>query len=545
MSNTSAFQSSEPVGSFALVLHSHLPWLAHHGSWPVGEEWLYQSWASSYLPVMDVLGRLASEGRQHLVTLGVTPILAAQLDDAHCLREFETWLGFWSQRADQLASSPDSDLADLGQHEAQLARERTELFRRDWSAGGSPVLRALLDCEAIELLSGPAAHPFQPLLDDSTAAYSLAVGRDDTTLRLGTTPGGIWAPECGYRPGLEHVYQDGGVTHFMVDGPTLRHVQRSTADAWTVGDTDVVAFGRDLDVTYRVWSPRKGYPGGRHYRDFHTFDHDSGIRHARVTSTATPSEHKAIYEPRAASAAVAADARDFVSLVRNRLLDLRSQRDGRPGLVVAGYDTELFGHWWHEGPQWLELVLRQLPEAGVKVTTLNQAIEHGAVAGVVRPANSSWGSGKDWSVWNGPAVTNMVDDNDALVRRWRKIVDNPSRTAATRATATRTTATRDRVLDQLARNALLALSSDWAFMVTKDSASGYAQDRHRQHHSDFNRLAGAYEAARDGGGDRNQLALEIATEQRATDGPFGHLDGRLLSRFDGARTSASHRLGAG
>jgi 1,4-alpha-glucan branching enzyme len=510
---------SEPVGSFALVLHSHLPWLAHHGSWPVGEEWLYQSWASSYLPVMDVFSRLAAQGRRNLVTLGVTPILAAQLDDPYCVREFGTWLGFWSQRADQLARSDDRELAELGQHEALLARERTDVFERHWQAGGSAVLRPLVDSGAIELLSGPAAHPFQPLLDDKTAEFSLSVGRDDTELRLGSRPGGIWAPECGYRAGLEDVYQSAGVTHFMVDGPTLLHVDRSTADAWTVHDSDVVAFGRDLEVTYRVWSPRKGYPGGPWYRDFHTFNHDSGIRHARVTSSTTASEEKAIYQPEAASAAVVADARDFVELVRSRLLSHRRDRDGTPGLVVAGYDTELFGHWWHEGPQWLELVLRQLPRAGVTVTTLSQAMSDGAVAGVARPSNSSWGSGKDWSVWAGPAVDDIVSDNEDLMRRWRKIVDAAPSSASTR----------DPVLDQIGRDAILALSSDWAFMVTKDSAANYARGRHDGHHHDFNRLASAFEAALGGDAQARSIAIDLAANQHRADGPFGHLDGRFLA----------------
>ena len=52
---------TEP-GMFALVLHSHLPWLANHGRWPVGEEWIYQSWAASYIPLAAALRRLADEG---------------------------------------------------------------------------------------------------------------------------------------------------------------------------------------------------------------------------------------------------------------------------------------------------------------------------------------------------------------------------------------------------------------------------------------------------------------------------------------------------
>lgn len=510
-----------PIGDFALVLHSHLPWLAHHGSWPVGEEWLYQSWSSSYLPVFDVLNRLASEGRTDLVTLGVTPVLAAQLDDSYCLAQFETWMGFWIERANQLANHTDPSSRSVGQHEALVARDRLLTYHRDWSAGGSAVIRKLVDSGAIEFLGGPAAHPFQPLLDDAVAPFSLDVGLADSQLRIGRRPAGIWAPECGYRPGLEDVYSDAGVSHFMVDGPTMLHVGRSTADAWSVGNSNVIAFGRDLDVTYRVWSPRKGYPGGPWYRDFYTFEYDSGIRPARVTSTRTPNDQKATYDPSAAAAAVEADALDFVKVVRERLLQLRSERDGRPGLVVAGYDTELFGHWWHEGPLWLERILRLLPEAGVTVTTLQGAIDRGAVAGSVQPQSSSWGSGKDWSVWEGAPVQDMVKDNDDLMRRWRKICDAAAHTPKAR--------TRNDALDQLARDALLALSSDWAFMVTKDSAADYARERHREHHRDFTRLSGAITAAVDGHPRGWQIADEVARKQRSANGPFGHLDGRLLS----------------
>ena len=513
--------TEEPIGSFALVLHSHLPWLAHHGSWPVGEEWLYQSWSSSYLPVVEVLQRLAAQGRTNLVTMGVTPVLAAQLDDPYCLSQFETWMGFWAERANQLASHPVEAKRVVGQYEAGLARHRIAAFQSDWATGGSSVIRRLADSGVVELLSGPATHPFQPLLDDEITNFALTVGRADTALRTGAMPTGIWAPECGYRPGLEDIYAANGVSHFMVDGPTLLHVGRSTADAWTVGDTDVVAFGRDLDVTYRVWSPRKGYPGGTWYRDFHTFEYESGIRPSRVTSVRTASEDKAPYDPPAAAAAALADAHDFVDVVRRRLGDLRAQRDGKPGLVVVGYDTELFGHWWHEGPLWLEYVLRLLPEAGVKVTTLQKAISDGAVAGNVLPHSSSWGSGKDWSVWSGAAVADMVADNDDLMRNWRKLIEDAS--------AAGLTSTRSEVFDQLARDALLALSSDWAFMVSKDSAAQYARERHQHHHRDFHRLASAVRGALNGRRANWAIATEVATDQRRTDGPFGHVDGRLLS----------------
>jgi 1,4-alpha-glucan branching enzyme len=259
-----------------------------------------------------------------------------------------------------------------------------------------------------------------------------------------------------------------------------------------------------------VWSPRKGYPGGRWYRDFHSLDHTSGFRPSRVTSTTTPAHEKAPYDPDRAREAVHADAVDFVEVVRRRLAAHAEAREGRPGLVVAAYDTELFGHWWHEGPQWLEAVLRMLPEAGVRVSTLAGAQDAGLVGGALELGAGSWGSGKDWRVWDGAAVADLVDDNAALRLRVGKLLGSA-------------TASRDAVRDQLLRTTLLALASDWAFMVSKDSAAGYARDRHVRHHAEAHRLADLVE--------RDDLvgARRYAARLRASDGPFGHLDARVLA----------------
>ena len=502
--------TDRPVGTFCLVLHTHLPWVAHHGAWPVGEEWLHQAWATSYLPVIDVLERLASEGRRDLLTLGLTPVLAAQLDDPYCRRELQTWLGFWQVRAEGLATQRDPAMRELGSREFIASQRALETLDGPWSGGMSPVLRPLVDSGVVELLGGPATHPFQPLLDQPWLRFALRTGLDDAALRLGSRPEGIWAPECGYRPGLEQDYADLGVRRFLVDGPTLQGAGGTTAEAVPVGDSDVLAFARDLDVTYRVWSPRKGYPGGRWYRDFHTFDHVSGFRPARVTGTTTPSHEKARYDPHRAAEAVAHDAADFVDVVRRRLVDLAEQREERPGLVVAAYDTELFGHWWHEGPQWLEAVLRALPEAGVRVTTLDGAVEAGHVGEARELGAGSWGSGKDWRVWDGEAVADLVDDNERLRDRVSKVL----------AVAT---PNRDPVRDQLVRSTLLALSSDWAFMVTKDSAAGYARDRHDRHHREARLLADLVE--RGDGAAAHALAMRLQRK----DHPFGHLDARLLA----------------
>ncbi|HEY9416142.1 MAG TPA: 1,4-alpha-glucan branching protein domain-containing protein, partial [Pseudonocardia sp.] len=378
----------------------------------------------------------------------------------------------------------------------------------------SPVLRPLVDDHVIELIGGPATHPFQPLLDPRVRAFTLRAGLADTEQRLGSRPAGIWAPECGYAPGMEDGYSAAGVHRFLVDGPALRG---DTAFARTVGDSDVVCFGRDLPVTYRVWSPRSGYPGGRFYRDFHTYDHPSGLKPARVTGRRVPGDRKKPYHPALASNAVRRDAADFVSVVRDRLTALAAEHD-RPALVVAAYDTELFGHWWFEGPEWLGEVLRALPQAGVRVSTLGGALEAGLLGRPVELPSSSWGSGKDWRVWDGELVAPLVDAGREVQDRLLGAVDDTVPHAG-----------RDRVLDGLARQALLALSSDWAFMVTKDSAADYAVTRARSHCSEVALLADLIESG------QHARAARTVADLDARDTLFGGLDARGLARSERSR----------
>jgi len=496
-------------GTFCLVLHSHLPWLPHHGSWPVGEEWLYQAWTHSYLPVVDLLRRFADEGRTDVLTLGVTPVLAAQLDDPYALLACHEWLGTWRLRAEhaaQLWRGRDPLLQSLAADEHRAATRALEQFESHWRHGFSPVLRPLVDDGVVELLGGPLAHPFQPLLDPRVRAFALREGLNDTALRIGQRPAGIWAPECGYAPGMEQDYAAAGVQRFLVDGPALHG---DTHGARPVGGSDVLCFGRDLEVTYRVWSPKAGYPGHASYRDFHTWEHEVGIKPSRVTGKHIEPHEKAPYDPELAGLAVRGHVKDFVDTVVQRLHELQAQH-GKPALVVAAYDTELFGHWWHEGPAWLEGVLRALPEAGVRVSTLRGAVDAGHVGSAVDLPASSWGSGKDWRVWDGEQVADLVQSNAELQRELLSTVDS------------RAGGMRDAVADQLVREAMLGLSSDWAFMVSKDSAADYARRRAAVHTDRFRALAGALTS-----GDAARAAA-VAHEFHVSDYPFGQLDARSL-----------------
>ncbi len=529
-SSTAAFsgqaRTAAVPGMFTLVLHTHLPWLAHHGRWPVGEEWLYQSWSAAYLPLLRVLRTLAAEGRHHLVTLGMTPVVTAQLDDPYCLTGMHHWLANWQLRALEAAtmrggtdtspaSAPEA-LRAFGIRELDEAGGALADFATLWRHGASPLLRELIDADTIELLGGPLAHPFQPLLNRRLREFALREGLDDARQRFAHTPAGIWAPECAYAPGMEIDYAAAGVTHFMVDGPSLHG---DTALGRPVAGSDVIAFGRDLNVSYRVWSPRSGYPGHAAYRDFHTYDHATGLKPARVTGHNVPSAEKAPYDPKRADSAVDAHVDDFVGVVRRRLIE-ETDRIGRPAHVVAAFDTELFGHWWYEGPVWLERVLRALPVAGVRVGTLADAMADGFVGDAVELPPSSWGSGKDWQVWAGEQVADLVRLNAEVVDSALSAVDKTLARSASPGSPT----ARDFVADQILRETLLTVSSDWPFMVSKDSAADYARYRAHLHAHATREIAGALASG------RREHAQRLADGWNRADGLFGSLDARRLPR---------------
>lgn len=515
---------------FTLVLHTHLPWLAHHGRWPVGEEWLYQSWAASYLPLFRVLRALADEDRGGLLTLGMTPVVNAQLDDPYCLDGMYHWLANWQLRAAEAASvrslprsksagypscSPEA-LRAFGIRECHEADQALQDFATLWRHGGSPLLRALIDAGTVELLGGPLAHPFQPLLAPRLREFALREGLADARLRLGPRPSGIWAPECAYAPGMENDYAAAGVSHFMVDGPSLHG---DTALGRPVGAGNVIAFGRDLQVSYRVWSPKSGYPGHAAYRDFHTYDHLTGLKPARVTGRNVASQDKAPYDPGRADRAVDIHVADFVEVVRSRL-HAESERIGRPAHVIAAFDTELFGHWWYEGPTWLARVLRALPEAGVQVGTLRDAMSAGFVGCAVELPPSSWGSGKDWQVWNGEQVADLVQLNAEVVDTALTTVDK----ALAQTASLDGPIPRDHVADQILRETLLTVSSDWPFMVSKDSAADYARYRAHLHAHATREIAGALASG------RRDSARRLAQGWNRADGLFGALDARRLPK---------------
>jgi 1,4-alpha-glucan branching enzyme len=372
------------VGIFSLVLHTHLPYVRKNGVWPSGEEFFHQAATDSYLPVLGVLERLAQDGFRNGLTVGLSPMIAHQMQDEHMLRELSWYLGVYELRALQQTTNYDgvftAEFKDLAAYFARFAREQAGRLDALPGGGMASAFDALARAGTIEILGGPATHPYMPLIrEPALARVQVSKGADEYKRLFSRPAQGMWLPECAYAPeaGIEGMLEQNGVGHVVVDGPTMLRSAGpgSTFTPRRIGASSVAACARNLDVTYRVWSPTGGYPTGKWYRDFYAYDIEVGFKNWRVTSIRKPIAEKRPYEPERAIAAARADAEDFAGLIA-KTLEEHEHETGREGLIVAAYDTELFGHWWFEGPVFLEHLYRTLRDVpGVRALSLAKALE--------------------------------------------------------------------------------------------------------------------------------------------------------------------------
>jgi 1,4-alpha-glucan branching enzyme len=424
------------VGDLAIVLHSHMPYVEGFGTYPFGEEWLFDAVARSHLPVLEVARD---------VTLTVTPVLADQLEAPGVMDRMRAFLREYRLRAAErdVASGP-AELRSAA--EAEGARYRWALDRLE-GLGGS-VLDAFGAAQRegrVELVPSAATHAVLPLVaTDAGRRLQVDAGLRSHRRRFGQSDG-FWLPECAYRPGLDRLLAERQVTYFCVDQSA--HERPLAALAPIRAPAGPVAFTLDWEAVSLVWSPR-GYPADPAYLEHHR-QSPNGIRLWGIGGAA--------YDPTAGVRRAAAHASDFVGAVAARLDAFRRERD-RPGLVTFAIDTELLGHWWSEGPLWLERVVEAAPGQGVRLVTLSEA--SGRHEPEHRPLReSSWGERKDLSTWDGPRVADLAWAARRLeLRLLRELANGRLQPAAA---------------ERAARELLAVQSSDWAFMDSRRQAGDY------------------------------------------------------------------------
>lgn len=438
-------------GYFSLVLHAHLPFVRHpeHAEF-LEEKWYFEAVAECYLPLLDVFERLAREGVPFRAAISLSPTLVAMMDDPllreRCRRYLTTRLAAAASSRDWVREAQERALAEFERCCGDLFASFSALHRSGH----------------LELLTTAATHGFLPLLKGrpSSVQAQIAVAADEQRQRLGAVSAGFWLPECGYYPSLESIVARQGYRYFILDA----HGMPSSETSFPVDLGGVSAFGRDPDASREIWGPT-GYPSSPIYRDFHAVD-ASGFKVLAVTG----SVYKKDYDPVAAANVARLHARQFIA---SRLARLKRDQAGsdQPPILIAAYDAELFGHWWHEGPVFLEHALRECAQHREVMPAIGPAdyLDRHGPGRPGRAAASSWGQHGFNEFWLNPT------------NRW--IYPEIRQAEAQLQTALQSegasTPLGRRATQQAARSLLLAQASDWPFIMVRGASAAYAEKRLR------------------------------------------------------------------
>jgi 1,4-alpha-glucan branching enzyme len=558
---------------FVLMLHSHLPWVLNHGRWPHGSDWLSEAALDTYLPLLETLEALEGEQVPAPVTIGFTPVLANQLASPVFVEELEAFLAHRLEACDQAAV----DLASTDPHLVPLVhfwRDRLTRLRDRFRAIGGDLVVAFRDLEArgrIEILGSAATHGFLPLLGrDESIRLQLAVGVAEHRRLFGRAPAGAWLPECAYRPrgrwapwpgapragvrrGIEEHLGDAGFGFFFVDahmaaagrplgvygdplvGPRdapaetgLAALQafRTPYRAYRVsparGTASVAAFVRDPRASMQVWSRHQGYPGAAEYLEFHKIRWPGGLKLWRVTGAGVDLGDKQPYEPTEARGHAHGHARHFAALL-GRIADTASP--GPDGVIAAPFDTELFGHWWFEGPDFLGDVYRALPEqTRVRPVTGSRHLADHPARGAIRLPEGTWGANGDYSMWLGPATAWTWERLWPLEQRFWDVAPDALELPGSRP-----------VLAQAARSLLLTQSSDWQFIISTGAVADYAVRRFTQHCVETEKLVAALTP---GSGSSLEEGQALAAELARRDHLFPDILPAVAAALSGSRSLA-------
>jgi 1,4-alpha-glucan branching enzyme len=421
-------------GRLAVVLHSHMPYVEGYGTWPFGEEWLWEAMASSYLPLLGLL----REGAP--VTLSVTPVLCDQLEAQGVAERFRAFLTDMRRTTHALDAegSRTTGRVDLAA-EIERAAQDYERALATFDAIDGDLVGALAPHAA---WTSSATHAVLPLLATTAGLrLQLSTGIEAHRARFGSWDGGFWLPECAHASWLDPVLEEAGVHATCVDLTDVfgrgdpRHLRPLATEAGPL----LVPI--DREVVELVWHD-DGYPSHGAYRDYH---HHTTHHHKPWANDGS------VYDRDRALAQARADAQAFVSRVRERVAG--------GGLCVCALDTELLGHWWYEGIDWLRLVVEEAGDLIVHLDTALAEVEPGLAPGEL-PV-TTWGTARDLSTWSGPAVADMA--------------------FAARAAELRVLAKGGAAGTRALRELLALQASDWAFLTMREAAGPYARERHDGH----------------------------------------------------------------
>lgn len=490
-------------GYLAIVLHAHLPFVRHpEHEYSLEENWLYEAITETYVPLFLMLDDLIRDGIDFRLTFSVTPTLASMLSDpflqSRYLRRLERQMELAESEVVRTASQPV--LQDLARMYRALFTRVREAFVGQYEKNLLNQFRRFQKLGKVEIIASGATHGYLPVLSVNEAAVrtQIRVGTEHYRQVFGRQPNGFWLPECGYYPGLDALLEDQGIRFTILETQGItRADQRPRYGVYAplYCPSGLAAFGRDPDSSRQVWSSIHGYPGDFDYREFYRdigydidldyikpYIHpdgiriDTGIKYYRITGD---SGHKELYVPECAERKAEIHAGHFLAEKVRQVERLAAMIDRTP-VVVAPYDAELFGHWWFEGPRWLNYLIRKIAveQKVVRLATLSEYLDEYPVNQTAQPCMSSWGHKGFSEVW-------LNERNQWIYPHLHVAAAQMGELAAARSGTAGLTS---RALSQAARELLLGQASDWAFMVNSGAMEEYASARTKGHLLCFRRL---------------------------------------------------------
>ena len=519
------------LGYVTFTLHSHLPYVVNHGTWPHGMEWLHEAAAETYLPLLRIFGELEQQDLALKANVNLSPILLEQLSHPVFKEEFPQYLlrkiAAARKDAEYFGRQGDTHALRVANYWEWFYEQALHHYDQ---LGGDIIkgFRHFYDSGAIEIITCGATHGYFPLLGtDSSIRAQVKTGVETHKRYFGRRPRGIWLPECGYRPagewrfpvpvdghgsvfqqrafgrdGVEQILAENEIEFFYVDThlvdtstqftpyellaggvpvamevpsdhPEKNFYRAYYADTPDRRTTQVTFFTRDPRTGVQVWSGENGYPGDANYLEFHKKRWPGGHRYWRITGPKVDLGDKQPYFPAVAQQRTREHSAHFAHITTEALKKYGRNGAGMP-VLCAPFDSELFGHWWFEGPEWLKQVVLEYasPESQVKLISSAEYLDRYSPAGFVALPEGSWGANSNNSVWF----------NEDTAWTWKHIY--PAELAVQQMANSglwRGNQMATRLAKQVCRELLLLESSDWQFLITTKHARDYAEKRFNTH----------------------------------------------------------------
>jgi len=489
-------------GFFSLVLHAHLPYI-HHPEFDffLEEDWLFEAITETYIPLLQVFERLSKDGIHFRITISLTPTLLAMLDDSLLKIKYRKHLNnlIALAKIEIKRTNFDKKLNNVARMYLNHFNSCYDTFFNKYNGDIINEFKRFKELGNIEIITSAATHGYLPILNFTPKAVSAQIKTavHDFKRYFGEFPNGIWLPECGFIPGFDEILNEADLKFFFLDahGVVFGNPRPTFGNYAPIKcPSGIHAFARDLETSKMVWSQEHGYPGDLYYREFYRdigfelseddlkpflregeIRKNTGIKYYRITDRST--HEKMIYDPVIARQRACEHAEHFFRERLSQVIGLKREMKKKP-IIVSTYDAELFGHWWYEGPIFIEQLFRKMHSAKSQLLAITpyEYLQMYPVNQMITPASSSWGdkgyhefwlnSSNDWTY---PHLYEAGVRMNELALRFKNINNNLKR----------------RALSQAARELMLAQSSDWSFIMKTGTTVKYATNRFRNHIARF------------------------------------------------------------